>query len=395
MLLNETYTESPNVLVLMSKKKILIVGPAWPLRGGLATYNERLCREYIAQGHSCHILSFSLQYPSILFPGKTQFSSDPQPNDIEILPLINSINPLNWLSVGNTMADKRFDVVIFRYWMSFMAPAFGTIARILKRKSNTKILAITDNIIPHEKKFFDSVFTNYFLNSCDGFLSMSRAVYQQVKELQPNKPRAYVPHPMYDMFGEKLEKYLAKQALGLDSATHYLLFFGFIRKYKGLQLLLESFADDRLKALPIKLIIAGEFYEDREPYDELISQLGLESRLVLATDFIPNNEVSKYFSAADMVVQTYLNATQSGVTQIAYYYDKPMLVTDVGGLAELVPHNKVGYISSIDKKQIADFILDFYTQGKEQEFSNNIKIEKQKFTWSYLTQELMGLLPEA
>jgi glycosyltransferase involved in cell wall biosynthesis len=377
----------------MIKKKILIVGPAWPLRGGLATYNERLCREFNAQGHVCQILSFSLQYPSFLFPGKTQFSTDPKPNDIEILPQLNSINPLNWLSVGNSMANRGYDVVIFRYWMSFMAPAFGTIARKIKNKSSAKILAITDNIIPHEKKFFDSVFTNYFLNSCDGFLSMSRAVYEQVSQLQPNKPRAYVPHPMYDMFGEKLLKTKAKEELELDINTNYLLFFGFIRKYKGLQLLLESFADERLKELPLKLIIAGEFYEDRKPYDEMISRLGLESRLVLVTDFIPNNEVNMYFSAADMVVQTYLNATQSGVTQIAYYYDKPMLVTDVGGLAELVPHNKVGYITNIDKKQIANYILDFYTHGREQEFSDNIKIEKQKFTWSYLTHELLKLTP--
>jgi len=377
----------------MIKKKILIVGPAWPLRGGLATYNERLCREFNAQGHVCQILSFSLQYPSFLFPGKTQFSTDPKPNDIEILPQLNSINPLNWLSVGNSVANRGYDVVIFRYWMSFMAPAFGTIARKIKNKSSAKILAITDNIIPHEKKFFDSVFTNYFLNSCDGFLSMSRAVYEQVSQLQPNKPRAYVPHPMYDMFGEKLLKTKAKEELELDINTNYLLFFGFIRKYKGLQLLLESFADERLKELPLKLIIAGEFYEDRKPYDEMISRLGLESRLVLVTDFIPNNEVNMYFSAADMVVQTYLNATQSGVTQIAYYYDKPMLVTNVGGLAELVPHNKVGYITDIDKKQIANYILDFYTHGREQEFSDNIKIEKQKFTWSYLTNELLKLTP--
>ena len=377
----------------MIKKKILIVGPAWPLRGGLATYNERLCREFNAQGHVCQILSFRLQYPSFLFPGKTQFSTDPKPNDIEILPQLNSINPLNWLSVGNSMANRGYDVVIFRYWMSFMAPAFGTIARKIKNKSSAKILAITDNIIPHEKKFFDSVFTNYFLNSCDGFLSMSRAVYEQVSQLQPNKPRAYVPHPMYDMFGEKLLKTKAKEELELDINTNYLLFFGFIRKYKGLQLLLESFADERLKELPLKLIIAGEFYEDRKPYDEMISRLGLESRLVLVTDFIPNNEVNMYFSAADMVVQTYLNATQSGVTQIAYYYDKPMLVTNVGGLAELVPHNKVGYITDIDKKQIANYILDFYTHGREQEFSDNIKIEKQKFTWSYLTNELLKLTP--
>ncbi len=375
----------------MSKKKILIVGPAWPLRGGLATYNERLCREFVSQGHSCQILSFSLQYPSILFPGKTQFSSDPKPTDIEIISSINSINPFNWLKVGNSMAKKQYDVVIFRYWMSFMAPSFGTIARIIKKKSSAKIIAITDNIIPHENKFFDSAFTNYFLQTCDGFLSMSRAVFEQVMQRQPNKPRTYVAHPMYDMFGEQLSKSNAKKALGLDENTNYLLFFGFIRKYKGLQLLLESFADKRLKALPIKLIVAGEFYEDHKPYDELIVQLGLENRLVLATDFIPNNKVNQYFSAADMVVQTYLNATQSGVTQIAYFYDKPMLVTDVGGLAELVPHQKVGYVSLINKKQIADYILDFYNNNREQSFIENIKTEKEKFTWSYLAKELLSL----
>ncbi|MCX6186434.1 MAG: glycosyltransferase [Bacteroidetes bacterium] len=375
----------------MSKKKILIVGPAWPLRGGLATYNERLCREFVSQGHSCQILSFSLQYPSILFPGKTQFSSDPKPTDIEIISSINSINPFNWLKVGNSMAKKQYDVVIFRYWMSFMAPSFGTIARIIKKKSSAKIIAITDNIIPHENKFFDSAFTNYFLQTCDGFLSMSRAVFEQVMQRQPNKPRTYVAHPMYDMFGEQLSKSNAKKALGLDENTNYLLFFGFIRKYKGLQLLLESFADKRLKALPIKLIVAGEFYEDHKPYDELIVQLGLENRLVLATDFIPNNKVNQYFSAADMVVQTYLNATQSGVTQIAYFYDKPMLVTDVGGLAELVPHQKVGYVSLINKKQIADYILDFYNNNREQSFIENIKKEKEKFTWSYLAKELLSL----
>ncbi len=373
-------------------KKILIVGPAWPLRGGLATYNERLCKEFILQGHTCNILSFSLQYPSFLFPGKTQFSTDEKPSDIEISSSINSINPFNWLAIGNNIAKQQYDIVIFRYWMSFMAPAFGSIARIIKNKSEAKILAITDNIIPHEKKFFDSIFTQYFINSCDGFLSMSRSVYEQVQHLQPNKPRAYVAHPMYDMFGNAMQKHDAKMALGLNSNTNYILFFGFIRKYKGLQLLLESFADTRLRKLPLKLIIAGEFYEDRKPYDELIAKLNLENNLIMATDFIANTDVSKYFSACDMVVQTYLNATQSGVTQIAYYYNKPMLVTNVGGLSELVPHNKVGYISSLDKTQIANYILDFYTNNKEQHFVKNIEVEKQKFTWKYLTSELLKLI---
>ncbi len=371
----------------MVKKKILIVGPAYPLRGGLATYDERLCREFLAQGHSCEILSFSLQYPSLLFPGKTQFSTDKAPADLVIHSEVNSINPLNWIQIGNKFSKKKYDLVIFRYWMSFMAPSFGTIARAL-RKSGARVIAITDNIVPHEKRFFDSAFTNYFLNSCDGFLSMSKDVQKQAQALQPNKKVAYVAHPMYDMFGSAQDKKLAKEKLGLAPDTNYLLFFGFIRKYKGLNLLLNSFAKVNRSELKVKLIVAGEFYEDSAPYLAQIKELGLESDVVLKTDFIPNEEVSTYFSASDMVVQTYLSATQSGVTQIAYYYNKPMLVTDVGGLAELVPTGKVGYVCQQDEKEIAAAIHDFYTAQREPTFARGVEEEKAKFTWEYLTQQL-------
>jgi glycosyltransferase involved in cell wall biosynthesis len=371
----------------MPKLKILIVGPAHPLRGGLATYNERLCRAFIHQGHDCEILSFSLQYPSLLFPGKTQFSSDPKPDDISIYSEINSVNPLNWLRVGNKFAQKKYDLVIFRYWMSFMAPSFGTIARMLKQ-SGARVIAITDNIVPHEKRFFDSAFTAYFLNSCQGFLSMSREVQAQAMALQPNKKVAYVAHPMYDMFGSAQSKMSAKENLGLNPNNNYLLFFGFIRKYKGLNLLLESFAKvDRAK-FNLKLIVAGEFYEPAEPYLAQINELGLADDVILKTDFIPNNEVAAYFSASDMVVQTYISATQSGVTQIAYFYDKPMLVTDVGGLAELVPAGKVGYVCQQDSTEIAEAIEHFYQEQKYDAFSAGVAQEKQKFTWEYLTEQL-------
>jgi glycosyltransferase involved in cell wall biosynthesis len=374
----------------MSKKKILIVGPAYPLRGGLATYDERLCRAFQELGHSCEILSFSLQYPSLLFPGKTQFSTDSAPTDIVVHSDINSINPLNWMQVANKYAKQKYDLVIFRYWMSFMAPSFGTIARAL-RKSGARVIAITDNIVPHEKRFFDTVFTNYFLNSCDGFLSMSREVQKQAQALQPNKKVAYVAHPMYDMFGSAQDKKLAKEKLGLDADTHYLLFFGFIRKYKGLNLLLDSFAKVDRRGLKVKLIVAGEFYEASEPYLAQIKELGLEEDVVLKTDFIPNSEVASYFSASDMVVQTYLSATQSGVTQIAYYYNKPMLVTDVGGLAELVPAGKVGYVCQQDEQEIANSIQDFYTAQRESTFARGVEEEKAKFTWEYLTQQLFSI----
>ncbi|MFA9214327.1 MAG: glycosyltransferase [Candidatus Methylacidiphilales bacterium] len=375
----------------MTKKKILIIGPAWPLRGGLATYNERLCREFNSQGHECEIASFSLQYPQFLFPGKTQMSDDPQPTDIVIHSIINSINPINWLSVGYKLNKKQYDLVIFRYWMSFMAPAFGTIARLIRANGKTKIITIADNIIPHEQQFFDTAFTQYFIDSNNGFLAMSREVYTHIDLFTTGKPKKYVPHPMYDMFGPLLNKQEAKRKLGLDENCNYLLFFGFIRKYKGLTLLLNSFALLQQSNPNLKLIVAGEFYENSEPYLEQIKNLGLANSVILRTDFIPNNEVGVYFSAADLVVQTYITATQSGVTQIAYYYNKPMLVTNVGGLSELVPHKVVGYVVERDEQAIAQAISDYYTQNKEAEFTANIEVEKQKFTWKYLTEELLDI----
>jgi D-inositol-3-phosphate glycosyltransferase len=372
--------------------RILIVGPAYPLRGGgITTFNERLAREFKAMGHECHILSFSLQYPSFLFPGKTQYSNDPAPDDLTIFPEINSINPANWLITGRKFSKAAYDIVVFRYWMSFMAPALGTIARLIKQNGHSKILAITDNIIPHEQKFFDKSFTSYFVSSCDGFLTMSQSVLDDLRRFDQRKPATYVPHPMYDMFGPEISKQEARTKLGLDQHTRYLLFFGFIRKYKGLHLLLDAFAEQRVQDQHIKLIVAGEFYEDAKPYLDQIEQKGLQDSVLLVNDFIPNDKVRDYFCAADAVIQTYLSATQSGVTQIAYYYNKPMIVTDVGGLAELVPDNKVGYIVPVDNSAIAGAMVRFYTEQKEQAFTEQLKIEKQKFTWAHLCGELIKL----
>lgn len=374
-----------------NRKKILIIGPAFPLRGGLATYNERLALAFKEQGHSCDILSFSLQYPSFLFPGKTQLSTDEAPKDIKIDAAINSINPINWLIVGRKYQKAKYDVVIFRYWMSFMAPAFGTIARIIAENKHSKILAITDNVIPHEQRFFDTAFTKYFLNGCSAFLTMSEAVKQDLRSFNQDKPVAYVPHPMYDTFGTKVDKTIAKNNLKLDKNTKYVLFFGFIRAYKGLGVLLEAFADSRIRELGLKLIVAGEFYEDKQPYLKVIDELNLQNQVILSNDFIPNNEVSQYFCAADLVAQPYLHATQSGVTQIAYYYNKPMVVTNVGGLAELVPDNVVGYVTEVSSQHIADAIVKYFTLNKEQAFSSNMEQEKLRFTWENLCKSLLNL----
>lgn len=375
-------------MATIKKKHIVIIGPAYPLRGGLATYNQLLAIKLQDQGHQVRIVTFSLQYPSILFPGKTQYSTDPKPEHLDIEVSLNSVNPLNWVRLGRKLKKEKPDLIIFRYWMPFMGPCLGTLGRIVSKNKHTKVIAIADNIIPHEQRFFDSAFTRYFVGGCDGFVTMSESVLSDLKQFTTTKPAAYNPHPMYESFGPQLEKADARKKLGLQEDGKYLLFFGFIRKYKGLDILLRAFADKRIQEAGIKLIVAGEYYDKPDDYQAIIKECNLENALVQANDFIPDSEVSTYFSAADMVVQTYKTATQSGVTQIAYYYHNPMLVTDVGGLAELVPHNKVGYVTSLDINEIADAILDFYSNSRETAFIENIKTERLRFTWDSMIAKL-------
>ncbi|UOQ65085.1 glycosyltransferase [Hymenobacter volaticus] len=368
--------------------KVVIIGPAYPLRGGLATYNERLARAFREVGDEVKLVTFSLQYPDFLFPGQTQFSTEAGPSDLTIEVSINSVNPWTWWQVGEKLRREKPDLVVFRFWLPVMGPALGSIARLIRRNRHTRIVAITDNVIPHEKRPGDRPFTRYFLSACHGFVTMSRAVLADLRRLHFNQPAQYKPHPLYDNFGPLKSKSEALQALHLDTQFGYLLFFGFIRAYKGLDIMLEAFADARLAALPIKLIIAGEYYEDAAPYEALIKQYNLESRLIRATDFIPNERVVDYFCAADLVVQPYKNATQSGVSQIAYHFERPMLVTDVGGLAELIPDGKVGYVVKPTAKAIADALVDFYEHHREAEFAAGVREQKKLFSWSEMVKAL-------
>jgi len=369
--------------------KIVIIGPAYPLRGGLATYDERLARAFQAAGDQVRIVTFSLQYPNFLFPGQTQFSTEPGPTDIAIEVSLNSVNPLTWWQVGRRLRRERPDIVIFRFWLPFMGPALGTVARLVRGNGHTRVVAITDNVIPHEKRPGDGPLTRYFLSACDGFVTMSRSVLRNLQQLGfGKKPALYRPHPLYDNFGPAKPKAEALAALGLAPEFRYVLFFGFIRAYKGLDVLLEAMADPRVAALPVKLLIAGEFYEDAAPYEALIQKHQLESRLVRATDFIPNEQVANYFSAADVVVQPYKNATQSGVSQVAYHFGRPMLVTDVGGLAELIPDGVVGYVVPPSAPAIADALVDFYTHDREAAFAAGVRQEARKFSWEVMVAAL-------
>ena len=368
--------------------KVVILGSAHPLRGGLATYNERLAREYIRQGHSVIIYTFSLQYPDFLFPGTTQYSDQPAPDDLYIHVRVNSINPFNWWSVGREIKKLKADLLIIKYWLPFMAPCLGTIARIVRGNKKTKVVSVIDNIIPHEKRIGDFALSRYFVNSVDGFIAQSRSVLEDLNLFDKNKPKLFSPHPLYDNFGPIVNKAEAIEKLGLQMNGLYILFFGFIRDYKGLDLILEAMADPRVHDSSIELIVAGEFYNDPKPYLDLIDRLGIRDRVVLRTDFIPDDMVRYYFCAADIVVQPYKHATQSGVTQICYHFNRPMLVTNVGGLPEIVPHDRVGYVCEPDPSSIADYLHRFYTEHKEYVFSENIKQEKTKYTWAAMLDNI-------
>ncbi|MBP3466660.1 MAG: glycosyltransferase family 4 protein [Paludibacteraceae bacterium] len=368
--------------------KILIVGPAWPYRGGIADFDERIAREYIKKGDEVEIFTFTLQYPSFLFPGKTQYSPDPRPEDLDIKRKVNSINPFNWIKVGRELKKKNADLLIIKFWLPLMAPCFGTIARIVKGNGKTKVVSILDNIIPHEHRPGDKILSKYFVSSIDAFIAMSKSVYDDLKSLNDKKPCLLSPHPIYDNFGTAVSREEAIGSLGLDPSAKYMLFFGFIRDYKGLDILLKAIADERIKNSDIKLIVAGEFYNNSETYFELEKELGLESKIIWRTDFIADEQVKNYFCASDIIVQPYKTATQSGVTQIAYHFEKPMLVTNVGGLPEIVPNGKVGYSVEPEAKVIADAINDFYANERYSEFVENIKEEKKKYSWDRMLENV-------
>lgn len=375
----------------MNAKRVIILSPAHPLRGGIAALSERLAQELQRNGAEVTIYSFSLQYPNFLFPGKTQFTDDPPPKDLKIKTVVNSINPLNWWKVGRMIQREKPDLLIIRYWLPFMAASLGTIAWIVKRNKHTKIIAIADNILPHEKRAGDWQLTSYFVKTVDGFIVMSKSVEEDLRLFTKTKPSIVTPHPIYDNYGVIVERAKALNHLQLPDSERYILFFGFIRKYKGLDLLLEAMADERVKNLDVNLIIAGEYYDSPELYQDLITKYNLSGRIILRTDFIPNDEVKYYFGATDLVVQPYRSATQSGISQMAYHFEKPMVVTNVGGLPEIVEHGKAGYVVEVNNKVIADAIVDFFVNNRATQMQAGVREGKKRFEWSAMVNGIEQL----
>lgn len=375
-------------------KKVIIITPAHPLRGGIAASGERLAYAFQEQGHQVKIYSFSLQYPNFLFPGKTQYTDDPAPKGLDIQTVINSVNPLNWLSVGRQIAQERANIVICRFWLPVMAPCLGTILRLVKRNNYSKIVGLVDNIIPHEHRLGDRPLAQYFVNGCDSFIVMSQSVKEEMKQFTRHKCE-YVPHPIYDNYGEKVSRTEGVKYLNLPENQRYILFFGFIRRYKGLDLLLEAFSLLKKDPNPlfknIKLIIAGEFYDDEGFYREIIQREGIDNQVIIKSDFIPSEDIRYYFAASDIVVQPYKSATQSGISQIAYHFEKPMLVSNVGGLPEIVAHGKAGYVVEPQPTPIAEALKDFYENDKMNQFTEGVIHQKKRFSWSVMVDAFLKI----
>lgn len=369
--------------------KIVILGPAYPYRGGIALFDDRLSAELQAMGNEVEEWTFTLQYPGFLFPGKTQFSEDPAPEGITTIRKMNSVNPLNWFKVGRELKKAKPDIVVVAFWLPFMAPCQGSIARIARRNGHTRIVGLVHNMIPHEHRPGDKLLAGFFAGSVDGFVAMSDSVLGDIAQFDQSKPRVFCRHPLYDNFGVPATREESLNFLGLDPQYRYMLFFGLIRDYKGLDLLLKAYADSRLRDENVRLLVAGEFYSGADKYFEMEKELGLEGLVIWKSEFVPNSEVRYCFGAADLVVQPYRSATQSGVAQIAYHFEKPMLVTNVGGLAEIVPDGISGYVTEPDESQIADRLVDFFHADRRDQFTEGLRKEKKKYSWNNMARSII------
>jgi glycosyltransferase involved in cell wall biosynthesis len=379
--------------------KIALISPAYPLRGGIAASSERLAQALQEAGHTVTIYSYRLQYPGFLFPGKTQYSDDPPPADLEIVTCIHSVWPLNWLWTGRRIGRTQPDRVVVRYWMPFMGPCLGTVLRVARFfcKTPLRITALTDNIIPHEKRPGDTLFSRYFARACDDFVVMSRSVGTEIEQILGKEqlehrrqrgiaePVRFAPHPVYDIYGPPLPRAEARRALGLPEQVPIMLFFGLIRAYKGLDIFLEALA-----RLPdVHALIAGECYEEWATYQRLIDAHGMAERVHLHLNFIPSESVRHYFCAADLLVQPYKTATQSGISQIAYHFGLPMAVSDVGGLPEIVTHGVTGYVTAPEPIAVAAAVRDFLEHNRAGAMRQAVEKERRRFSWENLLNKLL------
>jgi|TARA_B110000263_G_scaffold166160_1_gene144658 glycosyltransferase involved in cell wall biosynthesis len=360
--------------------QIALISVAPPYRGGISKHTSILV-EKLSLHHSVDVINYSRQYPNFLFPGKTQYLDDisESPNNYR---WIDSINPLSWFKTGNRLAMKKYDLVIFRFWNPFFAPALGIIAGVIKKKSpKSKLMSLCDNILPHEKTPMGDFLTTYLFQKLDGHIVQSSQTEKELQEVVDDPIYEKRFHPIYTNFPRKIDKYTARNKLGL-TAKYIILYFGIIRDYKGFDILLNAIAKLKNSDLDFHLIAGGECYGNDEKYTQLISDLKISDFITWHNKYIPESDVAEYFSAADVVALPYRSASQSGITQIAYYYDIPVIVTKVGGLPEIVDDGQSGFtIETENPTELANVLETHLKKGTFLEMENYIKTFKQKFSW--------------
>jgi glycosyltransferase involved in cell wall biosynthesis len=367
---------------------IALIGPHPPFRGGIAHFTERVSSGLQDAGHDVLAVTFSRLYPDRFFPGKSQYEETDRGNTTAY-PILDSINPLSWSKTANLIIEKGARTAIFMYWMPFFAPAYRAIARRL-RKRGVRIIGVVHNAIPHERHVGDRAFSKRFIQSCDAVIVLSESVRKDVLKLVPEISVRIQQHPVYDQFGTAIEKSVARSRLNLDSQGHVLLFFGFIRRYKGLHVLLDSLSRVTQRYPGLTLLVAGEFYDDISSYQEQLARLGLRDNVRLEDRYISSGEVGTYFCASDVIVQPYLTATQSGVIPIARHFNKPVIATNVGGLAELNGQNHT-VVPAGDPNALADAILSSLSHKPVELHSDRAARDTPSPTWDSF---VYGLLEE-
>ena len=380
----------------MASHRIAVVGPVHPYRGGIAHFTEMTVQVLQQRGHEVHPVSFSRQYPELLFPGKTQLEpSGDAPAVVRNVPrVLDSVNPLSWFRTGFHIRDIAPDAVVFQYWMPFFAPAYGVVARGLQRHYGIPSVAVVHNALPHERHLFDAALSRYFLRVCAGHVVMSDAVRREVEQLaHPASHVEQIDHPVYERFGDAVDREHARGALGLPDDAPVLLFFGFIREYKGLHVLLDAMPSIRERLPDVHLVIAGEAYDDPDRYRSRIERHDLHDAVTWHDGYVPSDEVPIYFGAADLVVQPYVSATQSGVAQIAFHFEVPMVLTDVGGLAEVVPHEEAGLVvPPSDPDALARAAVRYFEDDLQPTLTEGVRQQKKRYAPARLAEALETLV---
>lgn len=368
---------------------IALVGTAAPYRGGIAHWNMQLAAA-LAKHHTVSIYNFRRQYPAFLFPGTTQFETGEERPAVPAPRIVDSINPWNWVSVGRRIRLQQPDLLIFRFWLPFFGPCFGTIARVATRGTKTRVLCICDNVLPHERRPFDRLLTRYLFKQADFFIVQSDSVEKDLLQFWPGARYRKAPHPVYDRFGTAVDRAGARARLGIR-ARNVILFFGYVRAYKGLDVLINAMPIVA-REHDVELVVAGEFYDDRLKYEEQIRAIAPDGLITLHPEYASTEKVRDYFSAADVVVLPYRSATQSGIAQIAFNFDVPVIASDVGGLGEVVKDGSTGYVVPPDDAEALGAALSrFFREGAAGVFVPNIREEKKKYTWEQMIHTIEDL----